>query len=87
MAQRVCDTIHFSFTLFDVLFKVWSMPGGFSSLGGQRSGYEPVDPESGAESNSRVPPPPAPKTTHTGSTAQDAPASGGQAAPGGYQTV
>ena len=44
--------------IFSTNFSVWSMPGGFTSLGGGRSGYEPVDIENEPSSRAAPPPPP-----------------------------
>jgi hypothetical protein len=61
------------------------MPGGFSSLGGQRNGYETLDPESGVVgAESRPPPPPVPKSPVN---VPPPPPASNQAAPGGYQAT
>jgi len=61
---------------------VWSMPGGFTSLGGGRNGYEAVDAERDVEAHPK--PAPAPQT-HQPPVQHQAPPS--NQAPGGYQAM
>ena len=60
---------------------VWSMPGGFTSFGANRNGYEAVDPERDVEAHPKpVPAAPAqPPVQHQAPPANQA--------PGGYQSM
>ncbi|TDL28442.1 hypothetical protein BD410DRAFT_780945 [Rickenella mellea] len=62
---------------------VWSMPGGFTSLGGSRNGYEPVDGDRDIESQPRQTPS-GPNITTTPAVPPPQSTAAGQ---GGYQTL